>query len=150
MKRFFTLTFCTLLALSCVNRNKYPLSSMNSTMNFHAGTQAELDEGNQRINAYKEELLQQGYRLVSTSTFHSSSSSNSDFNSSSNSRKQVILDGQHGRLKQVRITLLTSTSLVDEGPDLAAGVYAAISDEQGMQEYNELYGKVVGIVTGRP
>ena len=146
MKRLFTLTFCALLALSCANRNKFPISNMGSTMNFHAGTQAELDQGNQRINAFKEELLQQGFRLVSTSTLHSSSNLSS--NSSSNSRKEVILDGQHGRLKQVRITLLTSTGLVDEGPDLSGGVYAAINDEQDMQEYNELYKKVEGIVTG--
>ena len=142
MKRLFTLTFCAVLALSCATRNKFPLSSMDSKMNFHVGTQAELDQGNQRINAFKEELIQQGFRLVSTSTFHSSS------NSSSNSRKEVILDGQHGRSKKVRITLLTNTSLEDEGPDLAGGVYAAISDEQAMQEYDELYKKVVGIVTG--
>ncbi len=148
MKRLFTLTFCALLTLTCVNRNKFPLSSMNSTMNFHAGTQAELDQGNQRLNAFKDELLQQGFRVVSTSTFHSGSDSGSD--SSSNSRKEVILDGQHGRLKHVRITLLTNTSLVDEGPELAGGVYADISDEQAKQEYDELYKKVAGIVTGRP
>ena len=140
MKRLFTLTFCALLALTCATRNKFPISSMNTTMTFHAGTQAELDQGNQRINAFKEELLQQGFRQVSSSTFHSRF----------NSRKEVILEGEHGRLKKVRITLLTSTSLEEKEPELAGGVHASISDEQGMQEYNELYKKVEGIVTGRP
>lgn len=40
-------------------------------MTFDAVTQAQLDQGNQRINAFKEELLRQKFRLVSVSTINS-------------------------------------------------------------------------------
>ena len=141
MKRLFALTLYALLAINCSNRNTYPVSSMGSTMNFDADTQAQLDQGNQRINAFKGELLRQGFRVVTSSTFHSSEGS---------SREEVILEGQHGRLKKLRITLVTSTGLQKEGPDLAGGVYASISDEQTMREYQELSKKVSAIVTGNP
>ena len=134
MKRLFALTFFALLAINCSTRNKYSIGSMDSTMTFDAGTQAQLDQGNQRINAFKEELLRQKFRLVSASSF--------------NSRQEVILEGQHGRLKKLRIRLVTNTSLEKEGPELAGGVYASISDEQTMREYEELSKKVDAIVTG--
>lgn len=105
-------------------------------MNYYVETQAQLDQGNQRIDAYKEELLRQGFRLVSVSSF--------------NSRKEVILEGQQGRLKQLRVRLLTNTSLEKEAPELAGGIYATISDELAMQEYEELSKKVNAIVTGYP
>lgn len=141
MKRLFALTFCALLAINCSSRNKYPISGMDSTMNFNVETQAQLDQGNQRIRAFKEELLRQGFRLVSVSTFHSNEDS---------SREEVILEGHHGRLKKLRIRLVTNTSLKKEGPELAGGVYASISDEQTMREYEELSKRVDAIVTGYP
>lgn len=144
MKRLFALTFCALLAINCSSRNKYPISGMDSTMNCNVETQAQLDQANRRIKAFKEELLRQGFRLVSVSTFNSSE------DSSFNSREDVILAGQHGRLKELRITLVTNTSLQKEGPELAGGVYASISDEQTMQEYEELSKKVDALVTGYP
>lgn len=141
MKRLFALTLYALIAINCSNRNTYPISSMGSTMNFDADTQAQLDQGNQRINAFKDELLRQGFRQVSSSTLHSSEGS---------AREEVILEGQHGRLKKLRITLVTNTGLQKEGPELAGGVFASISDEQTRQEYEDLYKKVSAIVTGNP
>ena len=136
MKRLLALTFLALLVLNCSPRNRYPISSMDSTMTFDAVTQAQLDQGNQRINSFKEELLRQKFRLVSVSTI--------------NSREEVILEGQHGKLKKLRIKLVTNTSLEKEGPELAGGVSASISDEQSMREYEELSKKVNAIVTGYP
>ena len=136
MKRLFALPFFALLAINCSTRNRYPISSMDSTMTFDADTQAQLDQGNQRINAFKEELLRQKFRLVSVSSF--------------NSREEVILEGQHGRLKKLRIRLVTNTSLEKKEPESAGGVYASISDEQTMREYEELSKKVDAIVTGYP
>ncbi|HEY0765471.1 MAG TPA: hypothetical protein VGD61_24045 [Pyrinomonadaceae bacterium] len=109
---------------------------MDSTMTFDAATQAQLDQGNQRINSFKEDLLRQKFRVVSVSTI--------------NSREEVILEGQHGRLKKLLIRLVTNTSLEKEGPELAGGVSASISDEQSMREYDELSKKVNAIVTGHP
>jgi len=45
---------------------------------------------------------------------------------------------------------VTNTSLEKEGPELAGGVSASISDEQSMREYEELSKKVNAIVTGYP
>ena len=136
MKKLLTLTVCALLTINCAARKKYPIGSMDTTMNYYVETQAQLDQGNQRIDAYKEELLRQGFRLVSVSSF--------------NSRKEFILEGQHGRLKQLRVRLVTNTSLEKEAPELAGGVYATISDELAMQEYEEFSKRVNAIVTGYP
>lgn len=140
MKILFALTLC-LLTINCSTRNKYPISSMDSTMNYEVETQAQLDQGNQRIKAFKEELLRQGFRLVSVSTFNSNKDS---------SREEVILEGEHGRLKKLRIRLVTNTGFQKEGPELSGGVYASISDEQSMQEYEEFSKRVDAIVTGYP
>jgi len=105
-------------------------------MTYGVGTQAELDEANQRINAFKEDLLRQGFRTASVSF--------------SNSKEEFILEGQYGSLKDLRVTLRTNKRLEKEEPELAGGIQASISDEQADQEFEELYKKVVTVVTGRP
>jgi len=135
MKRLFALALCGLLAISCSTGygNSY---SKGSTMTYGVGTQAELDQGNQRINAFKEELLRQGFLEVSASF--------------SNSKEEFILKGQYGRLKDLRVTLQTNKRLEKEEPELAGGIHASIRDEQADQEFEELYKKVVSVVTGQP
>lgn len=103
-------------------------------MTHGVGTQAELDLANQRINAFKEELLRQGFRQVSVSF--------------SNSKEEFILEGQYGRLKDLRVTLRTNKRLEKEEPELAGGIRASITDEQAEKEFEELYKKVVFVVTG--
>jgi hypothetical protein len=133
MKRLFALTLCGLLAINCSTGygNSY---SKGSTMTQGVGTQAELDLANQRINAFKEELLRQGFRQVSASF--------------SNSKEEFILEGQYGRLKDLRVTLQTNKRLEKEEPELAGGIRASITDEQADKEFEELYKKVVFVVTG--
>ena len=84
MKRLVSLTLCALLAISCSTGygNSY---SKGSTMTHRVRTQAELEQGNQRINAFKQELLRQGFREVSVA--------------SSDSKEEFILEGRDGRLK---------------------------------------------------
>ena len=105
-------------------------------MTHGVGTQAELDQGNQRINAFKEELLRQGFRRVSVSF--------------SDEKEESILEGEYGRLKDLRVTLRTNTRLEEDAPELAGGIHASIRDEQAEQEFEELYKKVLSVVTGQP
>ena len=137
MKRLFALTLCALLASNCSAGSGYGNSySKGSTMTHSVGTQAELDQGNQRINTFKEELLRQGFRQVSVS--------------SSDSKAEFILEGQYGKLKDLRVTLRTNKRLEEEAPELAGGIHASIRDEQAGQEFEELYKKVISVVTGQP
>lgn len=105
-------------------------------MTYGVGTQAELDQGNQRINAFKEELLRQRFRQVSVSF--------------SDSKEESILEGEYGRLKDLRVTLRTNKRLEEEAPELAGGIHASIRDEQADHEFEQLYKKVISVVTGQP
>jgi hypothetical protein len=135
MKSLFALTLCALLAGNCSTgyENSY---GKGSTLTYRVGTQADLDQANQRIIAFKEELLRQGFREVSVSF--------------SDSKEEVILEGQYGRLKDLRVTLRTNKRLEEEKPELAGGIHASIRDEQADQEFEELYKKVISVVTGQP
>lgn len=132
MKKLFALTLLALLAANCSNGR----SSKGSNMTFSVQTQAELDQANQRINAFKQELLQQGFREVSISSF--------------NTAEVSVLEGQHGRLRNLRVTLKTNTQLLDNEPEVAGGINASIPDDEAEKEYDALYSKVVAVVTGRP
>jgi len=93
-------------------------------MRYSVGTQAELDEANQRINAFKDDLLRQGFHAVSVST--------------SDSIEEFILEGQYGRLKDLRVTLRTNKRLEKDGPEVAGGIHTSIRDGQADQEFEEL------------
>ena len=134
MKKLFALTLCTLLASNCFSGYRKSVRGKGSTMNYKVETQAELDAANQRINAFKAELMRQGFRQRSVAF--------------SNSQEEVVLEGQSGRLKDLRVMLRTNTELKKEGTDLAGGIDASISDEQADREYDELYKKVIFVVTG--
>ena len=136
MKRFFAFTLCALLASNCSTGYRRSYGSKGSTATYGVGTQAELDEANQRINAFKEDLLRQGFRTVSASF--------------SDSKEEFILEGQYGRLKDLRVTLRTNKRLEKEEPEFAGGIHASIRDEQADQEFEDLYKKVVTVVTGWP
>lgn len=136
MKRLFALTLCALLASHCSTGYRKSYGGKGSTATYSVGTQAELDEANQRINAFKEDLLRQGFSTVSASF--------------SDSKEEFILEGQYGRLKDLRVTLRTNKRLEKEEPEFAGGIHASISDEQADQEFEDLYKKVVTVVTGWP
>lgn len=138
MKKLFALTLLALLATHCSigPPQRYNPSSKGATMTYSVGTQAELDEANQRINAFKQELLQQGFRRVSVSF--------------SNSAEISILEGQHGRLKDLRVTLKTNQQLQDEKPQLSGGIQASLQDAEADKEFEDLYNRVVLVVTGHP
>ena len=133
MKKLFALTLALLLATSCALRHENSYSS--KTMTNKVGTQDQLDQGNQRINAFREELLRQGFREVSASF--------------SDSKEVFVLAGQYGRLKDLRVTLQTDNRLEEDKPELAGGIAATITGEQANHEFEELYKKVVFVVTGR-
>jgi hypothetical protein len=133
MKKLLALTLCALLTTSC-SIGQRPPNSKSRTMSFHAGTQERLDAGNQRINAFKAELLKQGFREVSASF--------------SNTKEDYILEGNYGRIKDLRVTLRTNTRLEKDEPELAGGISASLRDEQAEQEFDTLYKKVSSVVTG--
>lgn len=136
MNRLFALTLCALLASACSTGYRKLYGSKGSTMTHDVEKQVELDEANQRINAFKKDLLRQGFHTVSVSV--------------SDSKEESILEGQYGRLKDLRVTLRTNKRLEKEGPEVAGGIHASISDEQADQEFEELYKKVITVVTGHP
>ena len=47
MKRLFSLTFFTLLAINCSGVNNYPTTGRGATMTYDVETHAQLDHGNQ-------------------------------------------------------------------------------------------------------
>ena len=134
MKRLFALTLCASLTISCsIGRgNSY---HKGRTMTHRAETQARLDEGNQRIQAFKDEMLRQGFREVSVLF--------------SNTREEYILEGNHGRLKNLRLTLRTNKLLEEKEPELSGGIEAYIRDDQAERDFDALYEKVSSVVTGR-
>jgi hypothetical protein len=144
MKRLLTLTLFGLLAISCSGGNRGAASSSkSSTMTFTAGTQAELDAGNQRINDYRQELLREGFHEVSVS--FSDETANT---SSVNSKEQFVLEGQYRNLKDLRVTLWTTKRLQKEQSHLGGGIDASIIDDQADRDFEELYKKVSFVVTG--
>jgi hypothetical protein len=134
MKRLFTLTICTFLAISCSQRYNATSMSKGSAMTFGVGTQAALDAANQRILHFKEELLQNGFHQVSLSV--------------SDLRDEYILEGRYGSLKDLRVKLSTGKKLQSDAPEVAGGIDAFVKDEQADREFQELYKKVVYVVTG--
>ena len=136
MSRLFTLTFLALFAISCSGTYRGPqVSSKGYTMTYGVGTQAELDAANQRILQFKEELLQQGFHEVSTAFF--------------NSEERFVLEGKHGSLQDLRVTLWTNTQLAEDKPELGGGIKANLRNEQADREFEELYKQVVRVVTGK-
>ena len=146
MKRLLTLTLFALLAISCNRGNSgVSLSSKGSSMTFSTGTQAELDAGNQRINDYRQELLQQGFHEISSSVTSATAGT-----SYVNRKEEHILEGQYRNLKDLRVTLWTTQRLEKDEPQLGGGVHASIKNEQDDRDFEELYKKVSSVVTGSP
>ena len=142
MKKLLTLTLFGLLAISCTRGDSsFSRSSKSSSMTYSASTQAELDAGNQRINDYRQELLQQGFREVSSFSTHTSGAA-------PNSKEEFVLEGQYRNLKNLKVTFLTTKLLEKDQPQLRGGVDATITDEQADRDFEELYKKVVFVVTG--
>jgi hypothetical protein len=144
MKRLLTLTLFGLLTISCSGGNSaVSNSSKGASMTYSAGTQAELDAGNQRINDYRQELLRQGFHEISFSV--SDETANTSY---VNSKEEFVLEGQYRNLKNLRVTLWTTKILQKDQPQLGGGVHASIRDEQADRDFEELYKKVSFVVTG--
>ena len=142
MKKLLTLTLFGLLAISCARGDSsFSRSSKSSSMTYSASTQAELDAGNQRINDYRQELLQQGFREVSSFVTQTSGPV-------SNTKEEFVLEGQYRNLKDLKVTFLTTKLLEKDQPQLKGGVEAFINNEQADRDFEELYKKVVFVVTG--
>jgi len=112
-------------------------------MTHSVGTQAELDAANQRINNYKQELLQQGFHEVSVSFTDKTADT-----SYVNSKEEFVLEGPYRNLKGLRVTLWTTKRLEKDQPHLGGGVHASINGEQADRDFEELYQKVSFVVTG--
>src|SRR6476646_669706 len=133
MRKLFTLMLLALIAIGC--SLKYagtPRNSKDKSMTSTFETQAQLDDGNQRIRDFKQQLLQQGFHEVSVGYSSSPSDSQAEF----------TLEGKYGTLKDVRVTLQTRTQLQKDQPELRGGVKAGIRDEQADRDFEELYKKV--------
>ena len=144
MKRLLTLTLFGLLAISCSHGNStVSNSSKGASMTYSVGTQADLDAANQRITDYRQELLRQGFHEVSAS-----STSETAGTSYVNSKEEFVLEGQYRNLKDLRINLWATKRLEKNQPQLGGGVHASIKDEQADRDFEELYKKVVFVVTG--
>ena len=142
MKRLLTLTLFGLMAISCTYKySPYSNSSKSSSMTYTASTQADLDAGNQRINTYRQELLQQGFREVSSFVTQTGGAV-------PNSKEEFVLEGQYRNLKDLKVTFLTARLFEKGQPQLKGGVEAFITNEQADRDFEELYKKVQFVVTG--
>ena len=142
MKIMLTLTLLGLLAISCSRSNSFGThSSKGSTMTCDVGTQAELDAANQRVSDYRQELLRQGFREVWKS---SSVTAGVD----SPTKEEFVLEGQYGKLKDLKVKFWIKKRLEKDQPDLAGGIEASLRDEQAERDFDELYKKVSFVVTG--
>jgi hypothetical protein len=65
------------------------------------------------------------------------------------SKEQLVLAGQYGTLKDLRVTLLTVKNVQDAQADLIGDVSASYFDEQGNRDFEEVYKKVSFVVTGQ-
>jgi len=110
-------------------------------MTYTASTQADLDAGNQRINTYRQELLQQGFREVSSFVTQTGGAV-------PNSKEEFVLEGQYRNLKDLKVTFLTARLFEKGQPQLKGGVEAFITNEQADRDFEELYKKVQFVVTG--
>jgi len=145
MKRMLTLTVFGLMAISCSGgNNAFSNSSKGASMTYKAGSQADLDAANQRINDYRQELLRQGFHERSTSF----TDKTSDTSSYVNSKEEVVLEGQYRNLKNLRVRLWTTKRLEKEQAESGGGIDASIHNEQDDRDFEELYKKVVFVVTG--
>jgi hypothetical protein len=143
MKRLLTLTLFGLMTISCSRGNSdFARLSKGSSMTYSVGTQAELDAANQRIKGYRQELMRQGFREVSSSFTDTTGIG-------PNSKEEVVLEGQYGKLKDLRVTLWTTKRLEKDQPQLGGGVRASIKDEQADRDFEELYTKISFVVTGQ-
>lgn len=144
MKRLLTLTLFVLLAISCSRgHGAVSHSSKGASMTYSVGTQAELDAANQRLNEFKQELKRQGFHEVSVSFSDKTSST-----SVVDEQEQVVLEGQYGTLRDLRVTLWSSKWLQKDQPHLRGNVEASIVDNQAEQDFETLYKKVCFVVTG--
>jgi hypothetical protein len=144
MKRLLALTLFALLAISCSHRsNGISHSSKGASMTHSVGTQADLDAANKRVKEFKQELLQQGFHEVSVSFSDKTADT-----SIVDEKEEVILEGQYGKLEDLRVSLWTSKWLQKGQPHLGGGVQAAIVDDQADRDFAALYKKVCIVVTG--
>jgi hypothetical protein len=135
MKRLLTLTLSSLLTINCAGHSANVPNSKGATMNYSVGTEAELVAASQRINDFKQELLQQGFHEVSVSF--------------SDSTDEFILEGDYGSLTELRVTLRIGKRLQSEPPPFAGGIHASLRDEKAEREFDELYKRVCTVVTGQ-
>ena len=144
MKRLLTLTLLVLLAISCSRGNSTVAHlSKGSSMTYSVGTQADLDAANRRVKEFKQELLKQGFHEVSVSFSDKTSDT-----SIVDEKEEVVLEGQYGTLKDLRVTLWSSKWLQKDQPHLGGGVHAAIVDDQADRDFETLYKKICFAVTG--
>ena len=142
MKRLLTLTLFSFLAISCSRVNNIGThSSKGSTMTCDVATQAELDAANQRVNDYRQELLRQGFHQVWQS--HSVTAG-----VDSPTKEEFVLEGQYGKLKDLKITFWIKKRLEKDQPHVGGGFQATISNKQAERDFDELNKKVSFVVTG--
>lgn len=146
MKSMLTLTLFGLMLISCTGKSAVSRSSRGASMTYTAGTQADLDAANQRINDYRQELLRQGFHEVSI-TVNTQTAGTSNVNS----KERFVLEGQYRNLKDLRVTLWTTQRLEKDQkdePQSGGGIDAVIIDNQADTDFEELYKKVSSVVTG--
>jgi len=131
------IVLCTLLSFACSSGRS---EGVGHTESFTAGNEAELKEGAQRITAFKQELIGQGLRVISSST---------GVSSTGGSREQFILTGDYSHLHNVEVTLWTSNRLDMDKPHFGAGAQTRIGNETERQEFSSLEKRLRLVVTGR-
>jgi hypothetical protein len=120
-KRALLLIACSFIAVSCDGRS-VPSKATYST--FTAGNEAEVREGSRRTREYEQELLHQGFRVISTT--------NSDLS------EKIDLKGDYKDLKNVEIRLSIGKKLEMKGPYFGGDLRAFLPDSTAEREFEEM------------
>jgi uncharacterized protein YgiM (DUF1202 family) len=111
------------------------LANKASTSSYIAGSEAELRDGSKRVADFKQELLNSGFRIVS--------STNSD------SWEQVTLKADYGELKDVEIVLRADKHMEMKEPHVEGRVQANVASRVAEQEFDRLDARLKSAIQGK-
>jgi hypothetical protein len=124
-KAVFLFAVCGLITAGC-HRQSFPDKASNRayTTTFTAGNIAEVRDRSIRVYELEQELLHQGFKVLSTSI--------------SDSMNEVKLRGDYGGLKNADVTIWIGKKLEMKGPHFSAELQANVPDPAAEKEFENL------------
>src|SRR5262245_20244184 len=126
-------------SISATNGGRH--NQRSHTQTFTAANEAELQDAVHRVNEFKQQLLEAGFREIS-------SESSSYVGGGTRSKK--ILKGNYGNLHDVEITLWTSNKIDAQmnNEHIGVGAHCEITSQEEERQFDALVGKPELVATG--